>query len=162
MELLAGDAAAAEVSLRSGFEALQQMGEHAFLSTTAAFLARAVFAQERIDEAEELARLSARLSASGDLVTQVMWRSVQARILARRGPAMRRPKRWRVRRSRWPNGPTSSSTAETPSSISRTSCATQASVTKPRQPQPRACIFTSKRAISSPPGESDADLSALL
>ena len=85
MELLAGDAAAAEVSLRSGFEALQQMGEHAFLSTTAAFLARAVFAQERIDEAEELARLSARLSASGDLVTQVMWRSVQARILARRG-----------------------------------------------------------------------------
>ena len=85
MELLAGDAAAAEVSLRSGFDALQQMGEHAFLSTTAAFLARAVFAQQRIDEAEELARLSARLSASGDLVTQVMWRSVQARILARRG-----------------------------------------------------------------------------
>jgi predicted ATPase/class 3 adenylate cyclase len=85
MEMLAGDAEAAEVSLRAGFEALEQMGEHAFLSTTAALLARAVFAQERIDEAEELAQLSARLTATGDLVTQVMWRGVQARILARRG-----------------------------------------------------------------------------
>ena len=61
------------------------MGEQAFLSTTAAFLARAVFAQERVDEAEELAQLSARLAASGDVLTQVLWRGVQARVLARRG-----------------------------------------------------------------------------
>jgi predicted ATPase/class 3 adenylate cyclase len=85
MEMLAGNAGAAEMSLRSGFEALEQMGEHAFLSTTAALLARAVLAQERIDEAEELAQLSAKLTATGDLVSQVMWRGVQARILARRG-----------------------------------------------------------------------------
>ena len=85
IEMLAGDPAAAETSLRSGFDALERMGEQAFLSTTAAFLARAVFAQERVDEAEELAQLSARLSAPGDLLTQVLWRGVQARILARRG-----------------------------------------------------------------------------
>jgi class 3 adenylate cyclase/predicted ATPase len=85
MEMLAGDPAAAEASLRSGFEALKQMGEQAFLSTTAAFLARAVFAQERDDEAEDLAQLSAKLTATGDLLTQVLWRGVQARILARRG-----------------------------------------------------------------------------
>jgi ATP/maltotriose-dependent transcriptional regulator MalT len=85
IEMLAGDPAAAEASLRSGFEALQQMGEQAFLSTTAAFLARAVLAQERIDEAEDLAQLSARLTAPGDLLTQVLWRGVQSRILARRG-----------------------------------------------------------------------------
>ncbi len=85
IEMLAGDFAAAEVSLRAGFDALTEMGEQAFLSTTAAFLARAVFAQERIDEAEELAQLSARLTASGDLLTQVLWRGVQARVLAQRG-----------------------------------------------------------------------------
>ena len=61
------------------------MGEQAFLSTTAAFLARAVFEQERVDEAEELAQLSARLAAAGDLLTQVLWRGVQARVLATRG-----------------------------------------------------------------------------
>ena len=85
IEMLAGDPAAAETSLRSGFEALKQMGEQAFLSTTAAFLARAVFAQGRVDEAEELAQLSAQLAAPGDLLTQVLWRGVQARVLARRG-----------------------------------------------------------------------------
>ena len=83
--MLAGDPAAAEASLRSGFDALTEMGEQAFLSTTAAFLARAVFAQGRIDEAEELAQLSAQLAATGDLLTQVLWRGVQARVLARRG-----------------------------------------------------------------------------
>ncbi|HET6170980.1 MAG TPA: adenylate/guanylate cyclase domain-containing protein [Gaiellales bacterium] len=84
MEMLAGNPAAAEASLRTGFDALEQMGEQAFLSTTAAFLARAVFEQERVDEAQELARLSAHLTAADDLLTQVLWRGVQARILARR------------------------------------------------------------------------------
>jgi MalT-like TPR region len=85
MEMLAGDPAAAETSLRAGFEALERMGEHAFLSTTAAFLARAVFLQRRAGEAEELAQLSAKLSEPGDLLTQFMWRGVQARVLATRG-----------------------------------------------------------------------------
>ncbi len=85
VEMLAGDPAAAERSLRSGFEALSEMGEQAFLSTTAAFLARALFEQERNDEAEALAQLSATLAETGDLLTHVLWRGVQARILARRG-----------------------------------------------------------------------------
>jgi ATP/maltotriose-dependent transcriptional regulator MalT len=80
-----GDPAAAEMSLRSGFVALEQMGEQAFLSTTAAFLARAVLAQGRDDEAEDLAQLSAQLTATDDLLTQILWRGVKARILARRG-----------------------------------------------------------------------------
>jgi predicted ATPase len=85
IEMLAGDPAAAETSLRAGYEALTQMGEQAFLSTTAAFLARAVFMQDRADEAEELAQASARLTAEGDLLTQVLWRGVQARVFATRG-----------------------------------------------------------------------------
>jgi predicted ATPase len=85
IEMLAGDNAAAEKSLRSGYEALTEMGEQAFLSTTAALLARAVFAQGRMDEAEELTRQSARLAAAGDLLTQVLWRGVRARVMATRG-----------------------------------------------------------------------------
>lgn len=85
IEMLAGDYAAAEVSLRAGFDVLTEMGEQAFLSTTAAFLARAVFAQDRISEAEELAQMSAGLAASRDLLTQMLWRGVQARVMARRG-----------------------------------------------------------------------------
>ena len=54
MEFLADDPEAAERNLRGGYGALPQMGEQAVLSTTAAFLARAVFAQGRADEAEEL------------------------------------------------------------------------------------------------------------
>jgi ATP/maltotriose-dependent transcriptional regulator MalT len=61
------------------------MDEQAFLSTTAAFLARAVFAQGRVDEAEELAQQSAKLAAAGDLLTHILWRGVQARVLATRG-----------------------------------------------------------------------------
>jgi ATP/maltotriose-dependent transcriptional regulator MalT len=61
------------------------MGEQAFLSTTAAFLARAVMAQGRLDEAAELTQQSADLAEPGDLLTQIMWRGVQARVLAGRG-----------------------------------------------------------------------------
>jgi predicted ATPase/class 3 adenylate cyclase len=85
VELLAGDPAAAERSLRAGYEALEEMGERAYLSTTAAYLAQAIFAQERHEEAEQLTELSEQLSASCDLATQVMWRGVRARILEARG-----------------------------------------------------------------------------
>jgi predicted ATPase/class 3 adenylate cyclase len=85
VELLAGDPAAAERSLRAGYEALEEMGERAYLSTTAAYLAQAIFPQGRHEEAEQLTELSEQLSASCDLATQVMWRGVRARILEGRG-----------------------------------------------------------------------------
>jgi predicted ATPase/class 3 adenylate cyclase len=84
VELLAGNPAAAEESLRTGYRTLEEMGERAFRSTTAALLARAILEQGRDEEAEDLAELSARLAASGDLLTQVLWRRVRARVLARR------------------------------------------------------------------------------
>lgn len=55
-----------------------------FRPTTAAFLARAVLEQGREKEAEELAELSAQLASKGDLLSQVLWRGVRARVLARR------------------------------------------------------------------------------
>jgi predicted ATPase/class 3 adenylate cyclase len=85
VELLAGDPAAAESSLRAGYEALEEMGERAYLSTTAAYLAQAILAQGRHEEAKQLTELSEQLSATCDLATQVMWRGVRARILAGRG-----------------------------------------------------------------------------
>ena len=84
VELLAGNPAAAEVSLRAGYRALEEMGERAFRSTTAALIARALLEQRRDAEAEEFAALSARLTARGDRLTQILWRGVRARVLARR------------------------------------------------------------------------------
>jgi predicted ATPase len=85
IELLAGNPGAAERSLRTGCHALEEMGERMFLSTTAAFLARAVLEQGRDLEAEELAHLSARLAGPTDLLSQILWRAElqEAEALAR-------------------------------------------------------------------------------
>jgi predicted ATPase/class 3 adenylate cyclase/DNA-binding winged helix-turn-helix (wHTH) protein len=86
VELLAGDAVAAERSLRKGYEALQEMGERVLLCTTAALLAQALLAQGgRDQEAERFAELSEELAVADDLSTQVLWRSVRARALIGRG-----------------------------------------------------------------------------
>jgi hypothetical protein len=44
----------------------------------------AILEQGRDREAEEVAEMSARLAASGDLLTQILWRRVRARVLVRR------------------------------------------------------------------------------
>ena len=85
MDLLAGDPVAAERSLRGGYSALEEMGDRAELATTAAFLAQALLAQGRDEDAERFAELSADLAAADDLITQVLWRGVRARIVAGRG-----------------------------------------------------------------------------
>jgi class 3 adenylate cyclase len=85
IDLLTGDPIAAEESLRVGYAALESIGERFFLSTTAALLARALFAQGRLEEADDLAAESAELAASDDLITQMLWRTVRARIRAEQG-----------------------------------------------------------------------------
>ena len=84
VELVAGNPAAAERSARTAYRALEEMGERAFRSTMAASLAMVILEQGRDEEAEDFAKLSAQLAASGDLVTQIRWRRVRARVLARR------------------------------------------------------------------------------
>jgi predicted ATPase/class 3 adenylate cyclase len=84
VELVAGNPAAAERSARTAYHALEEMGERAFRSTMAASLAMVILEQGRDEEAEDFAKLSAELSASGDLLTQIRWRRVRARVLARR------------------------------------------------------------------------------
>ena len=87
MEVLAGDLAAAERELRGSYSQLEQRGERAFLSSVAAMLARVLCEQERFDEAEHYAEISAESAMREDLASQVMWRSARARVLAARGEA---------------------------------------------------------------------------
>jgi len=87
IEMLAGDAAAAEREWRSGFDAAVEMGEQGFQSTVAALLAHALVEQGRLEEAEEMVSLSERAGAEDDVSTQVLGRSARARILAARGSA---------------------------------------------------------------------------
>jgi len=85
IEMLAGDPAAAEADLRRDFDALTALGETYLRSTVACDLAQAVYAQGRYDEALELSRLAEELAAPDDVTSQSFWRSVRAKVLARRG-----------------------------------------------------------------------------
>jgi class 3 adenylate cyclase/tetratricopeptide (TPR) repeat protein len=85
LEMLAGDPAAAEPELRRAVEALEAMGETSHLSTQAACLADAIYAQGRYEEAERFTRISEEAAAKGDMGAEADWRRVRAKILARRG-----------------------------------------------------------------------------
>jgi class 3 adenylate cyclase/tetratricopeptide (TPR) repeat protein len=85
IELLAGDAEAAERELRAGCRALEELGETSVLSTSQALLARTLEHVGRLDEAEEHAILSQRNASRDDVASQATWRAVRARVLARRG-----------------------------------------------------------------------------
>jgi hypothetical protein len=61
------------------------MGETGRLSTLVGILADAVYRQGRYDEADGLPELSKRVTVPDDLASQMLWRSVRAKIAARRG-----------------------------------------------------------------------------
>jgi len=85
VETLAGDPKAAEREIRVAYEALEQMGEKGLMSTQAARLGQSLYAQQRYVEAENYAKISEQAGASDDIVTQMLWRQVRAKTLARRG-----------------------------------------------------------------------------
>ncbi|HET7236742.1 MAG TPA: adenylate/guanylate cyclase domain-containing protein [Actinomycetota bacterium] len=85
IEMLAGDAVAAEREFRAGFDAAVEIGEQGFQSTVAAALAHALVEQGRLEEAEEMVTASELAGAEDDVSTQVLGRSARARILAARG-----------------------------------------------------------------------------
>jgi class 3 adenylate cyclase/tetratricopeptide (TPR) repeat protein len=86
VELLAGQPSAAEARLRAGYERLAQMGEKALLASTAAMLAQALYAQDRLEEAAQVCEVSEQAAADHDISAQVGWRAVRAKLLA--------PERW--------------------------------------------------------------------
>jgi tetratricopeptide (TPR) repeat protein len=85
IELLAGDFDAAERELRWAYDTLERMGDKGARAPVAAFLGDALYAQGRLEEADEFAEIARELAATDDLVPQVIWRSVRAKVLANRG-----------------------------------------------------------------------------
>jgi tetratricopeptide (TPR) repeat protein len=85
VELLAGDPGAAVELGEKGCRLLEELGEKALLSTSAGSLAQALYELDRLDEADVWARRGAELGATDDVTTQMLWRQVSAKVLARRG-----------------------------------------------------------------------------
>jgi predicted ATPase/class 3 adenylate cyclase len=84
LELLAGDAGAAESTLRRGYEILSAAGEASFVAFQAGLLAEALLAQGRLAEANELATLSEE-AAANDIGAQTQWRRTRAGIESAHG-----------------------------------------------------------------------------
>jgi class 3 adenylate cyclase/tetratricopeptide (TPR) repeat protein len=85
VELLAGDAVAAERELRHDYGTLESVGERYTLSTVAGLLAEALLRQDRHDEALALTEVAEGLAAGDDVESQCLWRRVRALVLAQRG-----------------------------------------------------------------------------
>ena len=85
VEILAGDFEAAEAELRGDLEVLQTMGERDYMPTIAALLSESLYQQGRLDEAEAATGQSEDSAATNDVFSQYLWRSVRAKVLARRG-----------------------------------------------------------------------------
>lgn len=86
IEMIAGDLAAAEELLRQGCEALRTVREHDwFLPSELPNLAEVIYAQGRLDEAEQVTEEAQALAGADDFDTQARWRATRAKILVRRG-----------------------------------------------------------------------------
>src|SRR5262249_43522388 len=84
IDLLEGDAVAAEDKLRGAYDGLRELGLGIDAARAVALLARAQLAQDRVGEAELSSRESEAL-AGDDLQAAIAWRGVRAEALARRG-----------------------------------------------------------------------------
>jgi class 3 adenylate cyclase/tetratricopeptide (TPR) repeat protein len=87
IELLAGNATAAEHELRHSSGAFDEIGAATSATTHRALLAEVVARLGRHEEAEELAQQVAAEAPTDDLIAHVLWRSALARIRARDGSA---------------------------------------------------------------------------
>ena len=87
VELLAQEHESAERVLRRGYDELAVIGHSAYLSTTAAFLAKPLYELGRYDEAAAMTQASADAASRDDIASQSMWRSTRAKLRARAGDA---------------------------------------------------------------------------
>jgi class 3 adenylate cyclase/tetratricopeptide (TPR) repeat protein len=85
VELLAGNAAAAEAELRRDDAALEALGERYLRPVVLAALAQVVYHKGDLDDAGEVVATARELAAEDDVEAQSLWRSVEAKVLARRG-----------------------------------------------------------------------------
>jgi tetratricopeptide (TPR) repeat protein len=85
LELDADRPADAASLLRRSRDELERLGERAYRSTVTAFLATALYAEGRHDEAEQIAEAAERESAAEDSVNFALAHGVRARVAADRG-----------------------------------------------------------------------------
>jgi class 3 adenylate cyclase/tetratricopeptide (TPR) repeat protein len=85
VELLAGDAEAAERELRADDAALAALDERYFRSTIVAMLAGVLASRGLTDEAQQAVDIARDLADEDDVASQVLWRTAYARLLADTG-----------------------------------------------------------------------------
>lgn len=85
VEMLAGDAAAAERELRRDYATLAAVDEIYYRSSIACMLGHALWALDRYDEAGQFFEVAQRLADPDDLFTQVFWRTGRSKLLAQAG-----------------------------------------------------------------------------
>ena len=84
-ESILGDDEAAERHLLFMFAELERSGERSYLSTVAPMLAEIRLRRGDTAAASELADMGRSLTLEEDVVSQALWRSVMARVVARNG-----------------------------------------------------------------------------
>ena len=84
-ELLAGDTAAAVKYGERGCHLLEEAGERGFLATGLCIFAQALYAHDRLTEADACAERGIELADADDTSAQMDSRRVRAKVLARRG-----------------------------------------------------------------------------
>ena len=85
VELLADNPTLAAELGEEGCRLFEELGDKGRLSTAAGYLAQALYRLDRLDEADAWAARAPQLGASDDAITQILWRQVRAKVLARRG-----------------------------------------------------------------------------
>ena len=85
VELLAGDAVAAEETLRPLCTEIERSQTYSNLASRASDLGEALYAQGDVDGAEQWTLIAEAHAAHDDLDAQMLWRSVRAKAHARRG-----------------------------------------------------------------------------
>jgi tetratricopeptide (TPR) repeat protein len=85
VEFWADDPAAAAEFVAAGLAMHEELGELSFLPGAAAYLAQALCALDRLDEADAWAGHAIQLGASDDAPVQMLWRQARAKVFARRG-----------------------------------------------------------------------------
>jgi tetratricopeptide (TPR) repeat protein len=85
LHLLAGDPRKAAAELKTHWQAVEKRGETGYLSTTAAQLAEALYRLGSYEEALSATETSRQNATADDFGSQMLWRSVRAKVLARSG-----------------------------------------------------------------------------
>jgi hypothetical protein len=83
IEQRAGDIAAWERVLRTGYEEMEALGNRAFFSTIAIYLAQCLFVQSRLDEVRGLCAIGREQSPPDDLINFVYADALEGCLLAR-------------------------------------------------------------------------------